>query len=262
MMGKTGLQIYTLRKIAQKDIKAAVELIAQAGYDGIEFDAGMLNRADASQLKTWMEQFQLSVIGLTLLLPEIKPSLSAMIDYALITGAEWIVMPWIDKGQRKDLADYQRVAAILNEAGRQTAAQGLRFAYHIHGYEFSPLGNSNGFDIFMAEMEPNFVELQVDTFWVASAGIDPVAFSRENIKRVGSFHIKDAASLDPMTDVEAGDGILNIPGIVNLGLKHEVGWFIVEQEQTQMPLFDSIRTSHNNLREMIKAARNSNTQKV
>lgn len=261
-MGKIGLQIYTLRKIAQKDVKAAVELIAQAGYDGIEFDAGMLNRADASQLKIWMEHFQLSVIGLTLLLPEIKPSLSAMIDYALITGAEWIVMPWIDQGQRKNLADYQRVAAILNEAGRQTAAQGLRFAYHIHGYEFSPLGNSTGFDVLMTEMDPNFVELQVDTFWVASAGIDPVAFSRDNIQRVGSFHIKDAASLDPMADVEAGDGILNIPGIVKLGIEHEMGWFIVEQEQTKLSLFESIVTSQNNLREMVKAAHNCTTQKV
>ena len=255
-MGKVGIQIYTLREIANSDLLSAIDLIAQAGYDGIEFDAGMLKRADPHQLREWVNSNHLSVIGLTLLLPEIEGLLHQMIDYACITGAEWIVMPWIDQKLRKNQADYERVAGILNQAGYEARQKDLRFAYHIHGYEFTPLEHSRGFDILIDKLDPNYVELQVDTFWVASGGEDIVEFSRNNIKRIGSFHLKDAASLDPLNDTEVGEGILDIQGIVNLGVEQDVEWFIVEQEGSQHTLSESITISQVNLRKMLKKAQN------
>lgn len=134
-------------------------------------------------------------------------------------------------------------------------AKGLRFAYHIHGYEFQPLNCTRGIDVLLDELIPAYVELQVDTFWVASSGLNIIEFSETTIERIGSFHIKDAASLDPLLDIEVGEGILDISGIVRLGMEHGVEWFIVEQETTNRKMLDSIKTSQNNLRAMI-----SNTQ--
>lgn len=253
-MSRAGIQIYTLREIAQEDLQTAIHMVRDAGYQGIEFDAGMLTRANADLLKEWMDEANLAVIGLTLLLPEISHLLGPMLEYAHVTNAEWLVMPWIDQKYRKELTQYQNVAKILNNAGCQTAEKGLRFAYHIHGYEFTAYGNKCGFDVLIEELNPEFVDLQVDTFWVTSAGLDVLEFSKSHIDRIGSFHLKDAASLDPLTDIEVGEGILDIQGIVQLGIEHNIEWFIVEQETPTDNLSDSIKTSCQNLQKMLNNA--------
>ena len=250
-MGKAGIQIYTLRDVANENLPIAIDMIKDAGYQGVEFDAGMLTRAKPDQLKKLMDEANLAVIGLTLLLPEISHLLDPMLEYAHITGAEWLVMPWIDEESRKDLYDYQNIAKVLNDAGRKAAEQGLRFAYHIHGYEFRYFGDQCGFDVLIKELDPEFVELQVDTFWVTSGGQDVLDFSKSYIDRIGSFHLKDAASMDSLTDIEVGEGILDIQGIVQLGIKHQKEWFIVEQEKPTNNLPESIKTSCKNLQKMI-----------
>jgi sugar phosphate isomerase/epimerase len=258
-MGRAGIQIYSLRELANQDLRAAIQLIKDAGYAGIEFDAGMLNRARPHQVKEWMDDANLSVIGLTLLMPELNTILDPMLNYALYTGAEWLVMPWIDERIRKTIKDYENVALKLNQAGLQAAGQGVRFAYHIHGYEFVDLGGKCGFDVLMERLDPDCVELQVDTFWVASGGIDICEFSEIYIDRIGSFHLKDAASLIPLTDIEVGEGILDIQNIVNLGIEHDIEWFIVEQEATTRTIFDSINKSCLNLQQMLINAQKMKT---
>jgi len=250
-MGKAGIQIYTLRELANQDLPAAIQMIKEAGYAGIEFDAGMIKRATPHQVKEWMKHANLSVIGLTLLMPELNTILDPMIDYALITGAEWLVMPWIDEKLRRTIGDYENVAQRLNHAGSQAIDQGVRFAYHIHGYEFMDLGGKRGFDVLVEQLDPSCVELQVDTFWVASGGFDVCEFSKKYIQWIGSFHLKDAASLSPRANIEVGEGILDIQNIVYLGIEHGIEWFIVEQETTTRTLFDSINKSCTNLQQML-----------
>lgn len=253
-MARAGIQIYTLRDIAIKDLQTAIHMISEAGYDGIEFDAGMLVRAKAEQLKYWMDEAGLIVIGLTILLPEIDTSLEPLVAYAKKTGAEWLVMPWIDEPFRKELEQYQQVAQWLNDAGRFSAENGLRFAYHIHGYEFESFGNECGFNILIQELDPEYVELQIDTFWVASGGLDVLEFSKKYIHRIGSFHLKDSAGLSPLSDIEVGEGILDIQGIVTLGFENNIDWFIVEQEISNGELYESIYTSCVNLKKMLNHA--------
>lgn len=253
-MARAGLQIYTLRDIAQKDLQTAIHMISKAGFDGIEFDAGMLTRAKADQLKLWMDETGMAMIGLTILLTEISTLLEPMIVYAQKTDAEWLVMPWIDEPFRKELEQYQEVAKQLNDAGRLCADKGLRFAYHIHGYEFKLFGDKCGFDVLTEELDPEHVELQIDTFWVASGGLDVLEFSKKHISRTGSFHLKDSAGRLPLTDIEVGEGVLDIQGIVKLGVENNLDWFIVEQETSKGDLYESINKSCVNLKKMLNNA--------
>lgn len=247
-MAKIGIQIYTVRQLASTNLTGAINLISTAGYDGIEFDAGMIRRVEPAALKTLMDNLRLEVIGLTVLMHELEHSLEPMIDYACMTGAQWLVMPWIDEISRKNENDYKIIAQTLNKAGYKAKNYGLRFAYHIHGYEFDAIGDTRGIDVLIETLDPDLVELQLDTFWVASAGIDCVAFSKKYLNRIGSFHIKDVAGENPLKDIEVGNGILDLQGIIKLGLERDVDWFIVEQEESDLPLPESIRISLQNLR--------------
>lgn len=252
-MAKIGLQFYSVRKQANKDLPTTIRKIADAGYDGIEFGAGMLGRIDASDLRALLDEVGMEAIGLTLLMPELGDSLDPMIEYGLTIGAEWLVMPWIDQKLHAKPNGYEIVAHALNKAAKRASKFGLRFAYHIHGYEFDLLDNQRGIDILLSILDPNLVELQLDTFWVASAGLDPVDFAKEHIDRIGSFHMKDAASLSPLKNTEVGRGVLDMLGMVKVGLKAGITWYIVEQEESQLSIYESIKISQENLKRMIQS---------
>lgn len=251
-MTRIGLQIYTLRKQAERDLFGTIRKVAEAGYEGIEFDAGMLERANPRELKSILEEVGLAAIGLTVLMKEMGGSLDPLIEYALTIGAEWLVMPWIDEEIRKSLSRYETVAKDLNKAAERCSKFGLRFAYHIHGYEFSGFDGKSGMDVFFDTLDPLLVELQLDTFWTASADVDYVKFARENLNWIGSFHMKDAAGFNPLRDIEVGEGLLDIQSIVDLAVSNDIDWLIVEQEDITPPGFDSIRISLDNLRTMIE----------
>ncbi len=262
-MAKTGLQIYTLRDIAQDDLFGTIRKVAEAGYDGIEFDAHMVDRADAGALKALMDGLDMKVIGITVLMDQLQVDvLDQYIDYALITGAEWIVMPWINVEMRQSAEDYEKVALALNQAARRVREAGLRFQYHIHGFEFESFGEGTGIDILLKTLNFSLVELQIDIFWLVDGGADMLGFTRklleENPDSVGSFHIKDAKSLDPLKDTEVGEGILDIEGIVKLGLAYDIEWYIVEQEAFDRPSIESVRISQDNLRQIITDAKLEN----
>jgi sugar phosphate isomerase/epimerase len=251
---KTGLQIYTLREMAAEDLFGTIEGIAKAGYDGIEFDAGMLDRADPKKLKAVMDENHLSVIGITILLHEIDDKLSSYIAYAQMTGAEWIVMPWIDESMRQSADDYICIAQKLNQTAAKVRAAGLRFFYHIHGFEFKDIDGQTGFDVLKARLDFSLVEIQLDTFWIEEAGFDCVQFAADHIQQIGSFHMKDAKSRYPMTDTEVGEGLFDMVGIIKLGLANRIAWFIVEQEAFEMPELESVAISQKNLRSYFSAA--------
>ena len=250
-MTRAGLQLYTLRKQAEEDLFETIREIAAAGYEGLEFDGGMLERADPQELKSVLDQAGLEAIGLTVLMKEMGDSLDPLIDYAVKIGAEWLVMPWIDEDLRQTLSGYEMVAHALNKAAERCSEFGLRFAYHIHGYEFQRFANKTGMDVLLKTLDPLMVELQPDTFWLASAGVDHLKFIEENLDWIGSVHLKDAGGLNPLMDTEVGEGILDLQAVVDLAVLYEIDWLIVEQEESALPMFESIRISLENLQEMI-----------
>lgn len=256
-MAKIGLQLYTVRELAKKDLMGTIRKVADAGYAGIEFDANMRDRADADALKTLMDGLDMDVVGVTVLMHQLdRQTLDDYIDYALTTGAEWLVMPWIDGDLRQDAAGYEKVGQALNGAAKRARDAGLGFQYHIHGFEFQSFGDRTGMEILLDSFNFDLIQIQVDTFWLVDAGLDLMGYTKTLLEAnpgcIGSFHIKDAKSLDPLKDTEAGAGLLDVPGIVDLGLDQNIPWFIVEQEAFSMPVIESITASYENLQSLLK----------
>lgn len=250
-MTRAGLQLYTLRKQAENDLFGTIHEIAEAGYEGLEFDGGMLGRADPQELKSVLDQAGLEAVGLTVLMKEMGDSLDPLIEFAVKIGVEWLVMPWIDQDLRQSLSGYEMVAHALNKAAERCSEFGLRFVYHIHGYEFTRFAGRTGMDVLFKTLNPLMVELQPDTFWLASAGVDHIKFLEENLDWIGSVHMKDAGELDSLMDTEVGEGVLDLQAVVDLAISNDIDWLIVEQEESTLPMFESIRTSLNNLQKMI-----------
>ena len=114
-------------------------------------------------------------------------------------------------------------------------------AYHNHDFEFIPFGDgTTPFQLLMTETDPRDVKLELDVYWVAKAGQDPVQYLKDGQDRIVLVHLKDLAS-DGST-AEVGGGVLDFERIVRTALLAGVKHLFVEQDTSADPLA-SIGTS-------------------
>jgi sugar phosphate isomerase/epimerase len=120
----------------------------------------------------------------------------------------------------------------LNAAGKVLFERGITLSYHNHAFEFQRAGGKLVLEIIMAETDPRWLAMEIDTYWVQAGGGDPVDWCRRSRGRMPCLHLKDYginAQGKPVFE-EIGDGNLDWKAI--LAAADEVGvlWYIVEQD--------------------------------
>ena len=83
----------------------------------------------------------------------------------------------------------KRLAATLNEIGRQTLALGVRLAPHPHIW--GPMEREHEFRTVMSLTDPKYVWLTTDTAHLTLGGMDPVKIVNDYYPRIAEVHLKD-----------------------------------------------------------------------
>ncbi|HNU78289.1 MAG TPA: sugar phosphate isomerase/epimerase, partial [Prolixibacteraceae bacterium] len=158
---------------------------------------------------------------------------------------------------RTTIASYRKMAADWNQVGEIMKEVGISFGYHNHNFEFDTVeGKVPFFDVFMAELDPRLVIMQIDLFWAIKAGQNPVDIFNKYPGRFELFHMKDMFTHEPpffYTDgvedfAPVGEGVIDFKEI--LAAKEVAGmkYMIVEQDRTKDGLpFEAIQKSITNL---------------
>jgi sugar phosphate isomerase/epimerase len=258
-----GVQIYTVRTKLGPNADATLKTIAEIGYTEIETTADALPAVTPLlakyQLKPVSGHFAYEPIaGAT---P--SDAFTKAVAEAKELGMKYYVIGYLFANQRKTLDDYKQIADRMNEAARRVNEAGMQLCYHHHSFEFDPLPDeggkkTRGWDVFMARLDKALVALEVDVFWVATAGLDPAATIRELGSRVKMLHLKDRAKDAPQTFnegqvpptafKEVGNGSLDFAGILKAAREVGVDRFFVEQDQTPGDPTASLRQSFQYLR--------------
>jgi sugar phosphate isomerase/epimerase len=140
------------------------------------------------------------------------------------------------------------VAAEFNRYGAALKAAGLRFGYHPHGFEFTATKAGHGevvFDVLARETKADLVCFEMDVFWAAHGGQDPVKLLKKYPDRWVALHVKDmrkgtvtglsTGSAAPTDNVAVGQGQLDWPAILRtaqeIGIRH---YFIEDETPTPM----------------------------
>ena len=97
-----------------------------------------------------------------------------VIKEAQTFGAEQVMCAWIPHEKRFSRADVDKAAAVFMKVGRAMRDAGLRFLYHVHGYEFQQGPDGTLFDALAKQTERGVVDFQMDVFWVVHGGASPV----------------------------------------------------------------------------------------
>jgi sugar phosphate isomerase/epimerase len=246
-MGKLGLQLYTLREIAAQDFLGTLSKVAEVGYQGVEF-SGYYETA-AQSLRAALRDTGLEVAGSIVQLEVLENDLDGAIEYCRTIDCPMIICPWLAEEYRTAAA-YRRIGGRFGYFGARCRANGIRFLYHIHGYEFEDLGGQCGMDILFSACDPALVNFEVDVYWLEYAGVDAVEFMRSHGQRCPYIHFKDMTDKVSKHDTEVGAGAIDMRGVMREGKKHGAEWFIVEQEAFDIPPLESIAISLRNLRRL------------
>jgi sugar phosphate isomerase/epimerase len=226
---RIGIQLYTLRDDARRDLERTLGDIAAAGYKDVELLSSMNNFGmPPARLREILDRNGLRAPSTHVGADELNDLDRQLADAATL-GHQYIVLASLP-GDQRTLDDYKRWADRLNELGRRSLTHGVWIGFHNEAYDFPPIGGVVPYDILVERTDPALVRLQLDTGNMAMGGRDPLEYMKRFGTRYWLFHIKDAPSLGAPTDTELGKGIIDFKRLL-AGIDHiDDKLLYVEQE--------------------------------
>lgn len=252
-----GVQLYTVRSLVQNDLPGTLAAIRKIGYQTVE--------TFVAEYKIGAKDLRQAIVDSGLTVPSAHfgyDDFASRFDYAKELGVECVVCSMIPKTIANSADGYKRGADQYNQWAAQAKSMGLRFGFHNHNVEFQDYGGVTGFDVLMQNTDPALVGWQMDCYWVAQAGHNPVELMRRYGKRIQSLHLKDRkpnvpTSVETGPDsahfTEVGTGTLDWTTILRLARNDQTPDMYVEQDQTERPPLESLRISYTNLRTLLRS---------
>ena len=230
-----ALQLYTLRRLTASDLPGTLDAVAAAGYRAVEL-AGLPD-VQPSELARLLDEAGLRVVASHEGVEALREDVSAVADRMAVLSCSRVIVPWMPEDARQGVDDVRAFARELNGFVEALGARSIRLGYHNHAFEFAALDGTTIWDVLLHDLSPQ-VEIELDVYWAAAGGRDPVREIQATSDRVRLLHMKDRAAGPEARDAPAGEGILPFPGIVDAARSVGVEWYIVEQDEPRHALDD------------------------
>ncbi|MBE0658773.1 MAG: TIM barrel protein [Bryobacteraceae bacterium] len=247
---EVGINIYSLRNEAAKDLPGTLALISKLGFRKVE--AGDLYGRTPSDYLHLLRANGLQAVSMGASWDDLNKDAAAVGVRAGAIGASYVVCSTIPHSAKHLAeADVPPAAAALNAWGRVLSKQGLHLCYHTHGTEFDPSPDGTRFDTLLKLTDPEHVAYEMDIFWIVYGFQDPVAMLARYPGRFPLMHIKDIrkgtklggspADVLEEESVPLGTGIVKVEPALIAGQQHGVRHFFLEEEA--VPALPQIRKS-------------------
>ena len=203
-----GLQLYTLRNELAADFDGTLARVAELGFKEMEF-AGYYGR-DAGQIRSALDANGLTSPAAHIQWAAVRDNLQAEIERAVGIGQRYIVIPYLQENERS-LDHYKRLIETLNTAGEACRDAGIKIGYHNHNFEFDTVDGVVPYDMLLQQTDPALVDMELDLFWIAYAGVDPMPYIEQHAGRFSMLHVKDLTTDGKMAAV--GEGAIDFAAI-------------------------------------------------
>jgi sugar phosphate isomerase/epimerase len=240
--GVLGVQLYSLRRQLERDVRKALSRVRDWGLAEVE-TAGFHGRT-ASAFADELKRAHLRATSMHVGYEQLRDDRKQVLADAKALGVSYVATAWIPHQRPFSLADAERAAADFAEWGRALAGEGLRFMYHLHGYELAPGSKGTLLEVLLQATQPDPVSYQMDVFWVVRGGGDPVAILRRSPGRFASLHLKDMARGTPVgdftgsapqdTNVALGTGMIDYRAVLRAARDAGVRLYYLEDESDRV----------------------------
>ena len=236
--GPLGLQLYSLRADFTKNVPMALQKVKEFGFKNVEL-AGSYNMEPA-KFKQLLDQHGFVPISGHFPFDRLRDDPAGVAKDAKTLGLKYAGCAWITHEGEFDEKEAREAIRVFNKAGEVLAKEGIKFFYHVHGYEYYKHGDGTLMDLIVNETKPEHVSFEMDVFWVVFPGQDPVAQLKKYGKRWELMHLKDmkkslktgslAGKTDVTNDVPLGTGQMDWPAILKTAEEVGVKYYFIEDE--------------------------------
>ncbi len=238
--GPVGLQLWSLRAYLPKDLSGTLTKIRNLGI--VEVEAAGLWGHPLADFRAGLDTAGLKCRAGHVNAGRLENDLAGTFKELETLGAEHVVCPWLPHDPSKGLQpeDVAKGAELFNRVGKAARAEGKRFSYHCHGYEFVPSPDGTLFDTFAKATDPELVGFEIDVFWAKAGGADPAKLIAKYADRVDLLHVKGmkkgltfpagSSGAPPDADVPIGTGQLDWPAVFRACAATQTRVFYLEDE--------------------------------
>lgn len=180
-----GLQLYSVRDVAEKDIELAMKEVSLMGYSFVEF-AGFQGKTP-EEIRDLLLKYNLGVSGTHTGVDRLSDeNFDETVRAHKIIGCENIIIPGTDLSTKEAVDSFiDRVNVLIPRLEKE----GLKLHYHNHSKEFEE--NEDGIVAEYELFNRTEIGLEIDTYWAFNAGKDPLEVLDEFKGRVSVIHLKD-----------------------------------------------------------------------
>ena len=241
--GPLGLELYSLRREIAKDLPGTLAFTRRLGFTDVEVP--QLYGLPANKFRSELDKAELECSAMVAPEARIRTGLASVADDAHTLGAGYVIYPWIAhsaSGFQRD--DCLRATEDFNRWGEQLKTARLQFCYHPHGYEFAPSPQGTLLDTLIQQTHPETVQYQMDVFWIAWPGQDPVHYLRKYRDRFTLMHLKDlrkgikgnqTGQAPEDASVPVGTGSIDFRAVLETARTVGVKRFYIEDESSEAP---------------------------
>ncbi len=240
-MKNIALQMYSLHQLTPVDFLGTLKSVAEIGYKAVEF-AGYFN-TPANVLKRTLKDLELVPAASHIWYKDLKDNPEKVIEYSLEIGNHKIICTHFPEELHISSDSWKRKAEIINSISEKCKRSGIECGYQNHGFEFKQFEGKYALDILMENTQPDLMFLELETFFVEYCGLSSTELINKYKPRCKMLHLKDMKLKGEMLNTEIGSGLINFKDIVAAGNENNAEYYIVKQENYEIPPLDSIAQS-------------------
>ena len=248
-----AIQVYSVRKDAEADLRGTLTALRDMGYDGVEF-AGLYGHTAAEVRELCRELGLVPISAHVPYVDMLKDPAGVLSQYAEI-GCKYVAVPYLSPEHRPGTPNFEYVVEFICIIAKAAKKLGIQLLYHNHDFEFIRLDGKYALDILYDTVPAELLATELDTCWVNVGGEDPAAYIEKYSGRAPVVHLKDffGEKSDDMYELigidnkapkrpsgfefrPVGAGLQNFPEIIAASKKAGSEWLVVEQDQPSMGL--------------------------
>jgi sugar phosphate isomerase/epimerase len=226
-----SFQLYSARTL--EPLETQFELLAGLGYKQVEPYGALLN--DPQKLKNLLERHGLSAPTSHVGMDRLRADPVAAVRLSRELGVRTIYAPAPPPGERDGgEAEWSALGRELDRIGKIVTAEGLKFGWHNHHWEYAKAADGRRFIHIMLEQALDIL-WEADLAWIVRGGADPVAELKRYSGRIEAVHVKDIAPAGQCADedgwADPGHGVLDWSKLVPVLKEIGVTLFIAEHDK-------------------------------
>ncbi|MGQ9606444.1 MAG: sugar phosphate isomerase/epimerase family protein [Thermogutta sp.] len=243
-----GVQLYSVREAAAKNLARVLAAIKEMGYEAVEF-AGYYGHS-AAELRKMLDDSGLKCCGTHTGWDTLQPNnLAATVEFNHTIGNKYLICPYLAESFFATKEKAAETAELFNALAEKVQDQGMLVGYHAHGGDFRKVNGETAWEAFFSATKPEVV-MQMDIGNCLGGGGDPYAILEKFPGKSKTVHLKEHGGKQGAV---IGEGEVDWERVFKIcETTGGTEWYIVEQESYAGGPLDAIRGCIQNLRKMGK----------